>query len=101
MFALSSIGGHPPPVERTPLARSLPRSRAALCAQLADEFPALDTTTIAEAVDHGVRVAEELCGAAELLIWARAGTLARDQLDLAVHRARRLSGLRPSAPMAV
>jgi hypothetical protein len=100
MFATSSIGGHPP-VERTLLASSLPRSRASLCAQLAEEFPALDTTTIAEAVDHGVRVAEELCGAAELLIWARAGTLARDQLDLALHRARRVMGLGPAAPMAV
>lgn len=88
-------------MERTPLASSLPRSRASLCAQLAEEFPALDTTTIAEAVDHGVRVAEELCGNAELLIWARAATLARDQLDLAEHRARRVPRLGPAAPMAV
>lgn len=80
---------------------SLPRPRAALCARLAEEFPALDTATIAEAVDHGVRVAEELCGAAEVLIWNRAGTLARDQLDLAVHRARRVIDLGPAAPMAV
>ncbi len=56
--------------------------------------------TIEHAVDHAVRVAEQLSGAAEALVWARAGVLARDHLDLAVHRARRIAGLRV-APMAV
>lgn len=88
-------------MERTPLERSLPRSRAALCAQLAEEFPALDMPTIADAVDHGVRVAEELSGAAGLLIWNRARTLARDHLDLAVHRARRAVARGQAAQMAV
>ena len=79
----------------------LPRSRAALCAELAEEFPALDTATIERAVDHAVRVAEELSGDAEPIVWARAGVFARDHLDLAVHRARRAGGLRRAAPMAV
>lgn len=72
-----------------------------MCARLAEEFPALDAATIAQAVDHAVRVAEQLSGSAETLIWAKAGVLARDHLDLAVHRARRISGLSRGAPMAV
>lgn len=73
-----------------------PRSRAGLCAQLAVEFPALDAETIGRAVDHAMQVAQELCGPSEDLAWGRAGVLARDHLDVAVHRARRLTGL-PSA----
>jgi hypothetical protein len=72
-----------------------------MCATLAEEFPALDEKTIEQAVDHAVRVAEQLSGATETLIWTKAGVLARDHLDLAVHRARRITGLRRGAPMAV
>ena len=78
-----------------------PHSRAGLCAQLAEEFPALDADTIGSAVDHAMRVAQQLCGSSEALTWARAGVLARDHLDVAVHRSRRIAGLRRAAPLAV
>lgn len=78
-----------------------PSSRAALCATLAEEFPQLDAKTVQRAVDHGMQVAQLLSGAPEDLVWARAGTLARDHLDAAAHRVRRISALRRQAPLAI
>ncbi|HUR75349.1 MAG TPA: hypothetical protein VMZ00_13805 [Sporichthya sp.] len=88
------------------MASVAPRSRAALCALLAGEFPTLEVKTVEDAVDHAVRVAEQLSGSAEALVaealvWARAGVIARDHLDVAVHHARRLAALRRTAPLAV
>ncbi len=83
------------------MAPTTPRSRAGLCAQLADEFPALDAATIGHAVDHAMQVAQHLSGPSEDLAWARVGVLARDHLDVAVHRARSSAGLRRVAPLAV
>ncbi|GAA0635318.1 hypothetical protein GCM10009547_44380 [Sporichthya brevicatena] len=78
-----------------------PRSRADMVAVLSTEFPALDAETVAHAVDHAVHVAQQLNGGSEDLVWVRAGVLARDHLDVAVHRARRGIELPPEAPLAV
>ena len=83
------------------MAAPAPRTRAGLCAQLAQEFPALSADAIGQAVDHAVRVAEHLSGPAEDLVWVRARVFARDHLDVAVHRARRITDLRRSTPLAV
>jgi hypothetical protein len=74
-----------------------------LCEALSAEFPELDAATVQHAVDHGMRVAQLLSGAPEDLVWARAGTLARDHLDAAAHRVRRarIAALRRSAPLAI
>ncbi len=78
-----------------------PTSRDALCAQLRAVFPALDAAVVERAVDHGMRVAQQLSGAPEDLVWARAGTLARDHLDAAAHRTRRIASLRRQSPLAI
>ncbi len=78
-----------------------PVTRRTLCEALGAEFPELDAKTVQRAVDHGMQVAQLLSGAPEDLVWARAGTLARDHLDAAAHRARRIAPLRRQAPLTI